>query len=137
MFDHMYEMGFLSETPKIHILYAHLGKPSKKIVDLMGGGNGEFLTPKKRNLNLKHLFKGFLLEQYLDIQKREAEERGEQPRSLALGDCQGLEACHSGLRKSDIRHGAVVQHHQVCSSDSAPPSVCYQHSLFYILKLGF
>lgn len=92
MFDHMYNMGFLSETPKIHILYSHL-------------------------------------EEYLTIQKRAAEDRGEQPRSLAMGDCQGLEACHSGLRKSDKRHGCVVKHVQVCSSDSLPASVLYQLSL--------
>ena len=92
MFDHLYDMGFLSETPKIHILYSHL-------------------------------------QQYLTIQKRAAEDRGEHPRSLALGDCQGLEACHMGLRKSDKRHGCVIQHVQVCQSDSPPASVLYQLSL--------
>ena len=80
---------------------------------------------------LKNLLLSSHLEEYLTIQKRAAEERGEQPRSLALGDCQGLEACHSGLRKSDKRHGVVVQHHQVCLSDSDLPLVFYQHSLHH------
>ena len=69
-FDNMYSLEFLTETPKIHILYSHL-------------------------------------EDYLDIQAKK------DTWSLALADCQGLEACHSGLRKSDRRHNCDVKHHQV------------------------
>lgn len=69
-FDRMYDLGFLSETPKVHILYSHL-------------------------------------EDYLDIQANNNRW------TLALADCQGLEACHSGLRKSDRRHNCEVKHAQV------------------------
>ena len=34
-------------------------------------------------------------------------------KSLKLSDCQGLEACHSGLRKSDRRHNCDIKHAQV------------------------
>lgn len=70
MFDHLYNLQVLSETPKIHILYCHL-------------------------------------EQYILIQSQTDK------KSLALSDCQGLEACHSGLRKSDRRHNCDIKHHQV------------------------
>ena len=69
-FDNMYALGFLAETPKIHILYSHL-------------------------------------EDYLNIQAKNNRW------TLALADCQGLEACHSGLRKSDKRHNCEVKHAQV------------------------
>ena len=90
MFDHLYSLQVLTETPKIHILYVHLGE-------------------------------------YLEIQSKTDK------KSLVLADCQvaiyrdkqrnsgnhldfhfqGLEACHSGLRKSDRRHNCDVKHHQV------------------------
>ena len=66
----MYALGFLSETPKIHILYSHL-------------------------------------EDYMDIMAKSNRW------TLALGDCQGLEATHSGLAKSDQRHNCTIKHAQV------------------------
>ena len=70
MFDHLYNLCVLSETPKIHILYVHL-------------------------------------RQYIEIQAKTDK------KSVALSDCQGIEACHSGLRKSDRRHNCDIKHHQV------------------------
>ena len=72
-FDHMYALGFLSETPKIHVLYSHL-------------------------------------ETFMDIQAK----NGRWTQSLA--DCQGLEACHSGLKKSDLRHNCTIKNSQVVLS---------------------
>ena len=66
----MYALGFLSETPKIHILYSHL-------------------------------------QDYLDIQAKAGRW------TLNLADCQGLEATHSGLCKSDVRHNCSIKHAQV------------------------
>ena len=72
MFDHLYKLQVLSETPKTHILMVHL-------------------------------------EEYLEIQERTDR------KSAALSDCQGLEACHSGMRKSDQRHNCGIKHAQVCT----------------------
>ena len=87
----MYDLGFLAETPKIHILYSHL-------------------------------------EDYLDYQAKNNRW------TLALADCQGLEACHSGLRKSDKRHNCEVKHAQVDSSLIFPSVNIFS---FYITITSF
>ena len=72
-FDHMYALRFLSETPKIHVLYSHL-------------------------------------ETFMDIQAKNSRW------TQSLADCQGLEACHSGLKKSDLRHNCTIKNSQVVLS---------------------
>ena len=66
------------------------------------------------------------LEDYLDIQAKNNRW------TLALADCQGLEACHSGLRKSDKRHNCEVKHAQVVLSPILPPFNIFTSLLYYL-----
>ena len=108
MFDHLYSLHVLSETPKVHILYTHLSQVNMR-------NKTELPLPvfDRSCCNISLIFQSFLghndchLFQYLEIQEKTDR------KSLALADCQGLEACHSGLRKSDRRHGCDIRHHQV------------------------
>ena len=66
------------------------------------------------------------LEDYLDIQAKSNRW------TLALADCQGLEACHSGLRKSDKRHNCEVKHAQVVLSPILTPFNIFTSLLYYL-----
>ena len=71
------------------------------------------------------------LEDYLDIQAKANRW------TLALADCQGLEACHSGLRKSDKRHNCVVKHAQVVLSLMFSPFNIQLFTFSTLLSLPF